>query len=511
MASSSDQFRLFWNALGVNQKVTIVMSILGVVALMAAMLFWSSQPRMERAFSNLDERDMNRVMQMLQDQKIPYERQGGSILVPKEFLDKVTVQAATEGAVSNGTGYEIFDEGGFGDSDFVQKTKSVRAKQGELERMIRTIDGVRSARVLIYEKENKLILDKYNDQPKATVMVETSKVLSNQQIVGIRNLVSYGIGGLVPENVSIVDNRGVALSDRVSEEGELATASSQLKLQRQVEAEYRTKLLELLAPVYGYNNLAISVGVKIDTQALAETRDVFDPEGQVARMEQSQKEKSDSTARQKDPIVGETPNTPVGLAGGVGGEGSESKTTSSRDQKTVNYEISRVTTNVNRAPGSVEAITATVILNKATPAPEAAADAVPPARSNQELQQLQNQVATALGPLATTITVAEAVFNSSDAPVLGPSLENQFSTWLKLLEKPFVLLFAIVMFFMFLRMVKNHKPAITPIEVLSAADDEDALVKANVGSRPTPELLNELIQEKPENVARALKSWSNIK
>ena len=61
-------------------------------------------------------------------------------------------------------------------------------------------------------------------------------------------------------------------------------------------------------------------------------------------------------------------------------------------------------------------------------------------------------------------------------------------------------------------MLKKHKPAITSLEVLEAkAGVEDALAKADVSPRPTPELLNELIQEKPENVAQALKSWSAIK
>ncbi len=521
MAGSTDQFKLFWNALGINQKVTIVMSLVGVLTLMTVMLWWSGRPRMERAFKNLDDRDMNRVMEMLQGQKIPYQREGSNINVPAEFLDKATVLAASEGAISNGTGYEIFDKGGFGDSDFIQKTKGVRAKQGELERMIKTIEGIRNARVLVYEKENKLILDKYNDQPKATVMVDTSKSLTNQQIIGIRNIVAYGIGGLVPGNVSIVDNRGIALSDRVSEDGELAAASNQIKFQRQVEQEYRTKLLELLAPVYGIQNLAVSVGVKIDTQTLTETRDVFDPETKVARMEQTEKEKSESNQVQQDPIVGETPNTPVGLGGSVGKDPSKSKTTTSRDQKTVNYEISRVTTNVNRTPGTVQAITATVILNKVLP--KAAAPATPAApaapakpaveavgRTAEDLQRIEKQVSTALGPLASTITIAEAVFNPEENTISGPNIEDEMQKWLRLLEKPFVVVFAIVMVLLFLRMVKTHKPAITPIEVLTAGDDE-SLIKANVGSRPTPELLNELIQERPENVARALKSWSNIK
>ena len=59
---------------------------------------------------------------------------------------------------SGDVGFEIFDEGNFGISDFVQRTNHTRALQGELQRTIAMMDSVKSAKVFIVKPKNNLLL-----------------------------------------------------------------------------------------------------------------------------------------------------------------------------------------------------------------------------------------------------------------------------------------------------------------------------------------------------------------
>ena len=519
MANSSNQFVAFWHALGVNQKVTIVLSVLGVLALMVGLLVWSSQPRMELLYSRISEKDASRITEMLDSQNIPYRLEGDRIFVPARKRDQVRMRVASEELISgNSVGFEIFDEGNFGVSDFVQRTNKSRALMGELERSIMTIDAIESARVILHEQEDKLVLRQHQDPAKASVSVETGgSELSNKQIIGIRNMVAFAIGGLKPENVNITDNRGISLSQRVSNDGQMAQANSQLKLRSEIEKNLNQKIRRLLAPVLGDDNISVEIGVDIATERVDETKDMFDPDSQVARVEEVEKESSESTEVQQDPVVGETPNTPQGLAGNQGGQPDRSESTSDRQRKRLNYEISRITTNTVRQPGEVKEITASVIVNEEVtteaPVEGESGNAAGNADGNSiSAEQIKQQVQDALGPLVSSVSVVQVPFRGKPGALpTKPGIQQQVKNWINTLQGPIVVGIAVLLFVFFLRMIKQHKPAITPIETLTGEEDEEALARTNVSPRPTPELLNELIQEKPENVAQALKSWSATK
>jgi flagellar M-ring protein FliF len=66
---------------------------------------------------------------------------------------------------------------------------------------------------------------------------------------------------------------------------------------------------------------------------------------------------------------------------------------------------------------------------------------------------------------------------------------------------------AIAILIVFVRMVKKFKPSDAEVQVLDEVD-ADALAGArSLAGGLTPELLNDLIQEKPDNVGTALKRY----
>jgi flagellar M-ring protein FliF len=113
--------------------------------------------------------------------------------------------------------------------------------------------------------------------------------------------------------------------------------------------------------------------------------------------------------------------------------------------------------------------------------------------------------------LATHVTVHEVEFMESSAfgaagDAIGKwqSLIEEYGSLFKTFLGP---LLAIVMFFVFIRMFKKFKPSEAEVQVLDEDDQQLLAGTRSLGSGLTPELLNDLIQEKPDNVGTALRRY----
>ena len=176
MAALFQQFGRIWKNLGTNQRISIVLSMMGVVAGMVGLLVWSARPSLQLLYGQLDPKDMAAVITAVEERDVTYRigAGGSSISVPRSEVYALRMDLASKGVPSGGgVGFEIFDRGNFGISDFVQRTNYLRALQGELGRTISQLHGVRSARVMVVVPENKLLKTNENDRPTASVFVDT--------------------------------------------------------------------------------------------------------------------------------------------------------------------------------------------------------------------------------------------------------------------------------------------------------------------------------------------------
>lgn len=508
------QLRQFWSELGLNQRVSLTLAAFGVIVGMLSLVLWSSRPQLLMLYGGLDPKDMASVVEELQGRGIPYEiRQGNSIFVPSAHVYTVRMELAGQGVPSGGgVGFEIFDRTNFGISDFVQRTNYLRAVQGELQRTIEQVQGVRDARVMIVIPQNRLLVTNEAQKPTASVFVDTGgRMLTPDSVNAIRYLVANSVEGLLPGDVAVVDNNGRPLSEDLAEDEIIGAASGQFKFRKSLE-DYFTKRVEtMLARVVGADNVVARIAVELDHEASTQVEEIFDPNGQVVRTQTNTDETTNSVETRTRETVGVTANTPQdeGIVGGAGGP--ESSTTETRKNRTVNYEINRSTTEVVRRPGSVREITAAVFVAQRE---EVGADGTvtPRPRTQEELDSLRQIVAHAIGVSADrmsgSITLVEQPFASTvEAPQDEMAVvQQQVMHWAEVLRNFLAVGFAGAMFLFFLRLLKRHKPEPISLEVVE--DLERKKKEAEAQPRLTPELLNELIREKPDNVATALRSWA---
>ena len=228
-----------WKELGANQRVSIVIASLVVIVGLTALVMWSRRPDLQLLYGRLSEKDAAAIVSQLQAQNIPHKvtNGGATVYVPADQVYRLRMEMASKGVPSgDGVGFEIFDKGQFGLSDFVQRTNYLRALQGELGRTISQLEGVRAARVMIVQPENRLLLTDQNIKPTASVFVELASArLDVDAVNSIRHLVANAVQGLQADAVAVVDHRGRVLSEDLKQDPTLGTASSQMRYRQQVE------------------------------------------------------------------------------------------------------------------------------------------------------------------------------------------------------------------------------------------------------------------------------------
>jgi len=145
--------------------------------------------------------------------------------------------------------------------------------------------------------------------------------------------------------------------------------------------------------------------------------------------------------------------------------------------------------------------------------------AAPLPRTPEELQALRQVVINALGlrptpgqTLDSLVSLQEVSFQVE--PISDKIEEIQSATrvqgWIDGASRYIAMAVALAVLFVFWRMLGRQKPESVPVELLTASPRETQRQMQNSGSL-TPELLNELIRQKPVNIGTALKDWVAVK
>ena len=356
----------FLKGLSTTKKVVLLLVILGTVACMSMIMIWAGRPEFKVLYSNISSEDAGAILSRLKEKKIPYRisSNGKAILVPKEKVYELRLSLASEGLPKGGgVGFEIFDKTQLGMTEFVQNINYQRALQGELARTIDSFYEVVSSRVHIVMPVNSVFVEE--EKPaKASVVIRLrpGMKLSKKEIKGIVNLVSASVPNLPSENVTVVDNHGDLLSSFIGDEnsklGEIT--SEQLAFQRRVEKGLEERVETMLTQALGPGKAIVRVSCSFDFTKQKETEEIFDPR-KVIRSEQVLKQESSKNQ-----------NIPVGVPGVAsnlvqrGAKKAQStvqKPTFKKEEKTVNYEISKKMRHTIAPVGKITRISVAVMVD----------------------------------------------------------------------------------------------------------------------------------------------------
>jgi len=531
------QLTAVWKEIGINQRISIVLAGLVVLLGLTGVAVWSSREDYAVLFGNLAEAEASKVINALDEAKVPYKvRGGGSISVPADKVHSLRIQLAGKGIPGGGTtGFSLFDKPNFGISDFVQRVNYLRAIQGELSQTISRVDGIESAQVMLVMPENRLLVE-YQKKPSASVFLKLrgNVPIPASTVNAIRFLVANAVEGLNPEGVSITDNIGNLLTETFDNDPITGATSSQLKQRREYENYLAKKVESFLVPyVGGPMRVMARVSVDLDYTTLQRRETKYDPESQVKRTETITDERIDNSTSTLVGAIG-APGAATNANTDTNSPAGTAPVTKNNTNKKVTqnqYEINEVTTTQNYIPGSTKRLSAAVFIPIEYTVTGTNRVATP--RSAAEMLKIRRAVQSALGIVergeagrVDELSVEEIAFNDQPSLELTQRLEKseRQRMWTEIARDSVFPLLGVGVLAVFWRIFQKTSIDEIPIGIpIGAASGDGGSQMSNfaAGLRAGPvsetdevqpfvmtaDMMNQLMRENPNNMTHALRTW----
>jgi flagellar M-ring protein FliF len=270
----------FWNSLSRAAKAGVIGGGALIVLTLAITTWWVLRTEYQVLFSDLKPQDARVMTTELERLKIPYKLgdSGTAILVDAATVHGTRIKLMGKDLPLHGAvGFELFNNTDFGMTEFAQKINYQRALQGELTRTILSLAEVRDVRVHLALPEQGLF-KQATARAKASInlTLRQGETLRAEQVTGIQRLVAAAVPGMTTQDVTIVDNRGVALTRATGVDGELDSGGLRLDLKRDTENYLSRKAGLVLDRVFGPGQALASVDVTLNMdQMRVTTEDVI--------------------------------------------------------------------------------------------------------------------------------------------------------------------------------------------------------------------------------------------
>ncbi|WNJ78457.1 flagellar basal-body MS-ring/collar protein FliF [Cedecea neteri] len=228
------------------------------------------------------------VVEVLGAENIAYRinPDNGQILVTENKLSRARMALAAKGiSAALPEGYELMDkEEMLGSSQFVQNVRYKRSLEGELSKSIMGLEPVELARVHLGLSEASSFVMSNKPESSASVIVQLrhGKVLDEQQVAAIVQLVSGSVPGMKAASVRVVDQAGNLLSEGLQNGGSLAGIRQANDVVQRMKADTEKNIAGLLTSLVGSNNFRISVAPQVDMSSVEETQERLGKDARIS-------------------------------------------------------------------------------------------------------------------------------------------------------------------------------------------------------------------------------------
>ncbi len=528
-------------AMPLKTKLGFGIGVAALAALAFAMTMWSNQGDYKVLYANLSDKDGGAIIAQLSQMNVPYRyADGGSaLLVPAAKVHDARLKLAAAGLPKGSVvGYELMDGARFGQTQFQERLTFQRGLEGELTRSITSMAAVQSARVhLALPNQNGFFREQQKPSASVLLTLYPGRTLDRAQIAGIVHLVSSSVPEMSPKTVSVLDQSGALLTGD-SGNPQAGLDAQQLQYVAQIEGGYQKRIIELLEPLVGRNNLRATVTADVDFSQSEATSEEFTPnqgkDATIAVRSQQVSESSGSNGGTPSGVPGATSNQPpvppsaplAGAAQPLQAAQSGGNSNSRRDAVT-NYEVDKTVRVTRNATGLVKRLNAAVVVNYRVNTDAKGKTSSTPL-SDEEVQKLTALVQESIGfkqDRGDSVKVINAPFKMEkiekiDEPPLWK--QPEVIDMLRAAAVPAGLaLLGMMVFFGMIRPAMKAAlappPAPAPGQQLSAVVDDDTVLSAAESAAPaalpaprTNEHLvtaRALAKENPAAVANIVRGW----
>ncbi|MCE0556236.1 flagellar basal-body MS-ring/collar protein FliF [Motilimonas sp. E26] len=405
----------------VLRQVTIIIGLAIVLAIVVILWLWGKAPDY-RPLGSFQTEQLITTLDFLDQEKIPYQLEGNTILVVAEDYQQIKLRMTRNGvAPVDEKGDEILmQDMGFGVSQRLESERLKLSRERQLALAIQAMKNVQKAQVLLaIPKEN--VFTRREQKASATVVLTVSRAdsLTQEEVDSIVDMVSSAVQNLEPSRVTVTDQRGRLLNSG-SQDPLAAKSRKEFELERKREEEYRNKIDSILIPVVGFDNYTAEVDVTMDFTAVEQTQKRYNPDLPALRSEMTVENSTigGDGADVPGALTNQPPmdaNIPEDATGGNGGGAPGS----SHKEATRNYELDTTISHSRQQSGFVRRLTVSVAVDYQTEAgAEGAVTRVP--RTQEQLASIRRLLQGGLGFDVNRGDILEVV----TVPFNRPELDN---------------------------------------------------------------------------------------
>lgn len=539
------------SALDRAQRMRLGVGVALLVAVAIAAIVMGRQPDYRVLFANLSDKDGGAIVAQLSQMNVPYKyaEGGGAILIPADRVHDVRLRLATQGLPKGSVaGFELMESSKFGMTQFQERLNFQRGLEGELTRSIQALSSVQSARVhLALPNQNGFFREQQKPSASVLVSLHPGRILDRAQLAGIVHLVASSVPELAPSAVSVLDDTGKLLSQSPDTAAGAGVDAQQLLYVQQIEQQYTRRIMDILEPVVGRNNVKAQVTAEVDFSQTESTSEQHRPNLATDASAIRSQQIVESSGQQGNPlptgVPGATSNqppapstapvngaNPAPTAAGQQPQGASAVPT--KRESITNYEVDKTVRVTRGGSGALKRVSAAVVVNYQST--EEKGKTVTKALTPQQLEQMTALVRETIGfnrERGDSVNLMNTPFQVEATPTTDVPLWKQPE--MIELAKTFawpvgaVLFAALVLMGLVRPALKGTAEAAKPRAVPVAGGQLDAL-ESETPERPalpapaaknevlpaTPEQLRleearVLAKENPVAVANILKTWLN--
>ncbi|WNO04889.1 flagellar basal-body MS-ring/collar protein FliF [Rhodoferax mekongensis] len=367
-------------ALDQGQRIRLALGIALFVAIAVVGLVMGRQAEWRVLYSNLADKDGGAVIAQLTTMNVPYKytEGGGAILVPADRVHDVRLKLASQGLPKGSvSGFEMMEANRFGMTQFQERLTFQRGLEGELTRSIQALSSVSSARVhLALPNQNGFFREQQKPSASVLLSLHPGRALDKGQLAGIVHLVASSVPEMNPSAVSVLDDTGKLLS--ANPDAAAGVDAEQLQYVQQIEQLYSRRILDMLEPLVGKQNVKAQVTAELDFSQTESTTESHKPnqtpDSGAVRSQQLVESTNGTQPTPPAGVPGATTNQPPAQpAAPINGQpqalaangqtAAGAANSSSKKESIINYEVDKTIRVTKGAVGTIKRINAAVVLN----------------------------------------------------------------------------------------------------------------------------------------------------
>lgn len=371
------------SALDQGQRIRLALGVALFVAIAVVGLVMGRQAEWRVLYSNLADKDGGAVIAQLTTMNVPYKytEGGGAIMVPADRVHDVRLKLASQGLPKGSVnGFEMMEANRFGMTQFQERLTFQRGLEGELTRSIQALASVSSARVhLALPNQNGFFREQQKPSASVLLSLHPGRALDKNQLAGIVHLVASSVPEMNPNAVSVLDDTGKLLS--ANPDAAAGVDAEQLQYVQQIEQLYSRRILDMLEPLVGKQNVKAQVTAELDFSQTESTTESHKPnqapDSSAVRSQQLVESTNGAQPAAPSGVPGATTNQPPAQpAAPINGQpqtvaangqtGSQANNSSSKKESIINYEVDKTVRVTKGAVGVIKRINAAVVLNNQT-------------------------------------------------------------------------------------------------------------------------------------------------